>query len=232
MRAGGLFRTTRLLLCFFLQDCLEAEFLYLGLRFGYLKTRIKVCPPTILFVRFTNNEFANCEEIRDAIKADVRDMNQTEMGGKKGYTANGSFKKLVGLDKNVYVYHHTQHATCSGTTFTQLSTCLTMDPTYCSEDGIRTCSSSSCHHHILLPFFMGNKAVLMRYKELKRKNDSLIEQGEVEELEEIVHNRKDCLNTLPCSSFIAKQLGQKCLDKETCTFHSKTISRDKSDIHS
>ncbi len=101
---------------FFLQLCLSAEFFYFGLRFGYLKTRIAFNRKSISFSHFS--EIQNSDAIKMAIMDDVHDMNRGSVGGKRGYTMNGTFVKLDTLDESVYVYQHTQHATCSGTNFT------------------------------------------------------------------------------------------------------------------
>ncbi len=175
---------------FFLQPFLLAEFFYFGLRFGYLKTRIAFSRKSIPFSLFSS-EIQDSRVIQVAIQDDVRDMNNGLVGGKCGYTPNGTFVKLDKLDESVYVYQHTNHATCSGTKLSQLETCeFSLNRV---ERGILACETKD--HYALMPFFMGNAAVLMQYEDLKSKDDSLFKLGEVEELVKIVRDGKDCLNT-------------------------------------
>lgn len=133
--------------------------------------------------------------IQKAIKDDVYDMKSSSVGGKDNYTVNGSFEKLNTRDgdKIVYVYQHAQHATCSGTTLTQLSQCGRFSCNH-NREFIHKCENEE-HHYALMPFFMGNDTVLKYYEFLKSKNDSLFDSQEIEELRSIVHDGKTSLNT-------------------------------------
>ncbi len=79
---------------------------------------------------------------------------------------------------SVYVYQHANHATCSGTKLSQLDKCQFSSNFV--QSGILKCTTED--HYALIPFFVGNDAVLMQYEDLKRKDDSLFKTGEVEEL--------------------------------------------------
>ncbi len=168
-----------------------AEFFYFGLRFSYLKTRIAISPKSISFSPFC--EIQDSESIQTAITDDVHDMNRGSVGGKRGYTTNGTFEKLDTLDENVYVYQHAHHATCSGTTLSQLDKCGGFSSRR-DRSGILKCATEE-DHYALMPFFMGNDSVLMQYQNLKSKNDNLFKLQEVEQLVKIVHEREDSLNT-------------------------------------
>ncbi len=70
----------------------------------------------------------------------------------------------------------------------------------CAQSSILKCATED--HYALVPFFMGNNAVLIQYEHLKNEDDSLFKPGEVEELVKIVHEGKDSVNTpytAPCS---------------------------------
>ncbi len=102
---------------------MEVEFFYFGLTFYHLKTRIS---DTVLSrIPFSIFRQDISEEIGKVIQQDIRKLNSNLVGGKKGFKLNGSFVKLD--DKNIYVYEHSEHATCSSTTLSQLSGCVHVD---------------------------------------------------------------------------------------------------------
>ena len=85
----------------------KVEFFYFGLRFYRLKTTIReMFLKRISFSIFEEDINA---EMGKVIQEDVRVLNAYLVGGKNGYKANGSFVKLD--DKDIYVYHHSEHAT-------------------------------------------------------------------------------------------------------------------------
>ena len=177
---------------FFLQSCLEVEFFYFGLTFCHLKTRIS---DTVLSrIPFSIFRQDISEEIGKVIQQDIRKLNSNLVGGKKGFKLNGSFVKLD--DKNIYVYEHSEHATCSSTTLSQLSGCVRVDR---CEDDLVNCTCSA--HASLLPFFVGNKAVLSQYK-AHISNTGI--QSEVTKLEKIIRGEESSEGTpyvTPISSF-------------------------------
>ena len=159
----------------FLQPCLEVEFFYFGLRFCHLKTKVERLWDQIPFSIFRKDISA---EMGKVIQQDIRNLNASAVGG---YMANGSFVKLAG-NKHIFVYHHSEHATCSGTKLSHLSGCVCVDRQ--EEDLVSCMRLAHTKHFSLWPFFDSNRGVLSAYKAIAPTNADI--QAEVDQLEKIV----------------------------------------------
>ena len=89
------------------------------------------------------------------------------------------------VNENIYVYHHSDHATCSGTRFSHIDGCLKV--IYGESNILSKCEDQEHEHYSLFPFYYGNEFLLKEYKEIAQKqpqNASI--QSEVEKVEKIV----------------------------------------------
>ncbi|CAI8057364.1 hypothetical protein GBAR_LOCUS31261, partial [Geodia barretti] len=103
-----------------LKACIDADFLYVGLRVYHLKAKLDTAPSRFSFGSFTRTVSSSLE-MQNTIKRDMMELADAEVGRRTGYKADGSFLKVGGVETCVYIYEHkTQHAQCSQTHFSQI----------------------------------------------------------------------------------------------------------------
>ena len=86
------------------------------------------------------------EEMTAIIHKDVHDLNVCDLSEKSGYQSNGKF---VRMDRDVFVYHHTQHAPCTNVKLSSISVLILLAMEY-----------KKTHYYSLWPFYDSNKLVL------------------------------------------------------------------------
>ena len=157
---------------------MEVEFFYFGI---HLKTRQAVQSARIPLSIFKKDI---SKDMGMVIQKDLHKLSANLVGGKKEYKA-GIFVKLKGT-KTIYVYHHSDHATCSGTKFSHIEGCLE-EVIYEESAKLSECKHQEHEHYSLLPFYYGNRAIVEKYKEIAQKQPHCSSiQSEVEEVEKIV----------------------------------------------
>jgi hypothetical protein len=160
---------------------LEVELFYFGIRFFHLKTRQAVQSSRIPLSIFKKDI---SKDMGMVIQKDLHKLSANLVGGKKEYKA-GIFVKLNGT-KTIYVYHHSDHATCSGTKFSHIEGCLE-EVIYGGSAKLSECEHQEHEHYSLLPFYYGNRAIVEKYKEIAQKQPHYSSiQAEVEDVEKIV----------------------------------------------
>ena len=163
------------------------EFFYFGITFFHFKKRIDISPrKQMLSFQMFKEEVSG--EMAAIIRKDVSELNASDLGDKSGYPSNGKF---VRMDRDVFVYHHTQHASCSKV---KLSSTSIFESISYGEQEVPSCEDPT-HHYSLWPFYDSNEQVLKRYKKILAgigtdTNPSIKSdiQSEIEQLEQIVNN--------------------------------------------
>ena len=183
---------------FFLQACIDADFLYVGLRVYHLKAKLDTAPSRFSFISFTLSVSSSLE-MRNTIKRDMIELVSAKVGRRTGYKADGSFLKVCGIGTCVYIYEHkSQHAQCSQTHFSQIGCSIIIKET---RGELEKCADE-LDHYSLLPFFSDNEEVLKDYKHLSAPPDHGI-KSDIVELQEIVDGKKGNNNTpFECSGHI------------------------------
>ena len=142
------------------------DFFYFGLSFYHLKTVIVGSIPKLVVVHELE-ESSQYTDMLKTIKDDLRELEDSEMGGKgKGKWKVGTFVK-VSLTKScvVYLYHHQQHAAFSATKFSQLLACQVGKHTPFTRPRLPTCEEPTDHAY-LQPYFLDNTRLLEYYEKV------------------------------------------------------------------
>ena len=149
-----------------------ADFLYCGLSFYHLKTRVPQHTASIVEVAtLADIVESGGVTMQEVIHKDLQLLGASQVGkkDKRSWGATGSFIKLkLANDANLYIYHHRQHASFSCTYLSQLISCGIVDDSSTSTAAkVPTCTLHSHHDH-LQPFFLGNQFLLDYFKECGR----------------------------------------------------------------
>ena len=101
------------------------DFFYFGLSFYHLKTVIVRSPKLVAVHNL--EEYSQCADMVKTIKDDLRQLENSEMGGKGKGKWKGKVGKFLEVSLTnscvVYMYLHQQHAAFSATQLSQLLEC-------------------------------------------------------------------------------------------------------------
>ena len=152
-------------------------------------------PRKLLVTRIEEDEASGKQLIRE-IRKDVRNLNESNMGGKGDWKRDGSFVLIGGITDNVYVYHHPSHASCSSVKYSHIESEFNISPIehklLAKENLEEDCQHKN--HYRLEPFFMDNCRLSQYYNIIfQQSNDDevtevLTELTEVER--KIEHGEK------------------------------------------
>ena len=143
------------------------DFVYFGLSFYHLKTVIVGSIPKLVAVDKLEEFSSEGTDMLKTIKDDLRELEDSEMGGKgKGKWKVGKVVK-VSLTKScvVYLYHHQQHAAFSATKVSQLLECQVVKHTPFTRPRLPTCEEPTAHAY-LQPYFLDNTRLLEYYEKV------------------------------------------------------------------
>ena len=172
--------------------------MYFGLRFLYSDVSIMVPPdeqpPRKLLLTRVEEDDASGKQLIREIRKDVRNLNESNMGGKGDWKRDGSFV-LIGITDNVYVYHHPSHASCSSVNYSHIESEFNISPIehkLLAKENLEDCQHKN-HYH-LEPFFMDNCRLSQYYNIiLQQSNDDEVTEvlTELTEIERrIEHGEK------------------------------------------
>ena len=137
----------------------EAILLYIGLTM-FITEHAQVNCRSVFFCL----EAASLE-LKQNIKKDIKELRECTFTKKQGHwSAAGNFRRVEGT--NLFVYEHTGHVSCSNISLDSLSFKHTA-----REDPVIECTDIDHNHHIYLPFFNDNIALLKKYEILLQRED-------------------------------------------------------------
>lgn len=208
-----------LCLLYFWQKCIEAEFLYFGLKFYHLTARVSEDElySKVPFCAMNDITDGASAGILQVIQDDMQKLCLSEVGMKVNWKANGCFRKVE--NTYVYVYCHTQHAACSSTYLSQLEGC------YIIED--MPCYMSICslhrHHDHLQPFFSDNRH-LLSYYEHALANGRQDVKPQIDQLKKILGGQSFKGTAFVCPAFTANNWDENVWTQRLAIGIEKTFS--------
>lgn len=193
LEGGGYLYFKGVRLFIFLQPRITAEFLYFGLRFCSLNVTIDRESDKIALRKFEDIVFSSELECSNKfikeIKDDIKSLRHESMGEKLVWNPDGAFVKVP--NTHIYVYHHTQHASCSKVLLSSLQSDWDIDKEWKCLDDKLECDHSD--HNRLLPFFYDNRFLKHHYTRLisEGTSDAQIMLDELNDIEQKMENMVD-----------------------------------------